>query len=68
MTSSSEQYRSGFERWVTTARHPEGGYRLEKTISGEYINAETRCAFWGWVGSKLDTASEANSAVIVARS
>lgn len=47
-----EAERREFEDWCKTAKHPEGGYRLERIASGEYVNAETRCAFRGWVAAR----------------
>ncbi len=41
-----------FEGWCKTSRHPEGAYALDKTASGEYIDAETRCAFRGWTAGR----------------
>lgn len=42
--------RRKFEEWVIEPGHPEGGYKLDKTASGVYINPETRCAWRGWIG------------------
>lgn len=48
--SDLQNERREFEEWAKEPGHPEGGYKLVKTVSGAYINPETRCAWRGWLG------------------
>ena len=59
--------RAKFEHWVRTAKHPEGGYKLDTTPSGVYINSETRCAWHGYRAGLAAAAPDAAMAKDAAR-